>query len=207
MKNLGQRINPTSLPYTLILILVGALLIVSLLPELRTAITGASNITGAGATLLGYLPFILVAGVTLVIVYTFLGGSRTRMLKLAYDFKRHPFLASMKMLIPKTSLTTKIAILGIGASRGISVGGAIPLIVGLVIAFIIGIEILEQLAYEIDNATGAGGDLAGTLEATLLNLWIVIIIAGVLIGTLVVFMSGSFGGGRRGFRKGKGRGG
>lgn len=205
---MGQKINPTSLPYTLILILVGALLIVSLLPELRSSITGATNITGAGATLLGYLPFILVAGVTLVIVYTFLGGtSRTRMTKLAYDIKQHPFFRSLKALLPKTSLTSRIAILGIGVSRGISVGTAIPLIVGLVIAFIIGIEIMEQLAYEIDNATGAGGDLAGTLEATLLNLWIVIIIAGILIGTLIVFMSGGGMGSNRGFqRKGRNRG-
>lgn len=204
---MGQKINPTSLPYTLILILVGALLIVSLLPELRSSITSATNITGAGATLLGYLPFILVAGVTLVIVYTFLGGtSRTRMTKLAYDIKRHPFFSSLKALIPKTSLTSRIAILGIGVSRGISVSSAIPLIVGLVIAFIIGIEIMEQLAYEIDNATGAGGDLAGTLEATLLNLWIVIIIAGILIGTLIVFMSGGMA--QKGFtRRGKNRGG
>jgi len=205
---MGQKINPTSLPYTLILILVGALLIVSLLPELRSSITGATNITGAGATLLGYLPFILVAGVTLVIVYTFLGGTaRTRMIKMSHEIGDHPFFASMKSLIPKTSLTSKIAIMGIGVSRGISVASAIPLIVGLVIAFIIGIEIMEQLAYEIDNATGAGGDLAGTLEATLLNLWIVIIIAGILIGTLIVFMAGG-GMGQRGFsRKGRNRGG
>ena len=202
---MGQRINPTSLPYTLILILVGALLIVSLLPELRSSITGATNITGAGGTLLSYLPFILVAGVTLVIVYTFLGGGkRTRMVKLAHDFKHHPFFKSMKALIPKTTLTTKIAILGSGVSRGITVATAIPLIVGLVIAFIIGIEIMEQLAYEIDNATASGGALAGTLEATLLNLWIVIIIAGVLIGTLLIFMAqGSTGGFSR---KGRNRG-
>ena len=64
---------------------------------------------------------------------------------------------------------------------------------------------MEELAYEIDNATGAGGELAGTLEATLLNLWIVIIIAGILIGTLIVFMSNGGMGGRSFSKNGRGR--
>lgn len=182
---MARRINPSSLPSTLLLILIGALLIVALLPELRSTITGATNISGVAGTLLGYVPFILVAGVTLVIVYSFLGGGgRTRMVhiwKSITDFANFRFSPTKH--------------------RGITVASAIPLIVGLVIAFIIGVNIMEQLAYEISNATDAGGDLAGTLEATLLNLWVTIIVAGILVGTLAVFLTS---GARSRFR-GRGR--
>lgn len=152
---------------SMISVLVCVLLLGALLPELTTQISGAGNVTGVSATLLTYLPWLITAGMTIAIISAFfyMRGKRGGI---------YIIQIIMKLIHNK---------------KGATVTGKMFFAVGLIISLICAVPILEEVAYQISDVTGAGGALEGTLSATFMGLWVLLIVAGIIISVFGYMMS------------------
>ena len=154
------------IPIAIILVIIGGLLIVALVPEIRTAVTAATAITGAAATLLNYVGLAIVAGFTLLIVAVFL-TQHTRL--------------NLKLPSQKFARFCR-------DTRGISLIVGVFFVVSIAITMLIAIPLLNNLADNITAATNSTGALYGTVEATLLQQWVLIIVASILLSIFAIFL-------------------
>lgn len=164
--------RPQEYPVAILVILIGALLLVNLIPSVRSAVTNATHITGVTATLLGYLGLAIIGGYTLLIIAKLVGGLGGRGGRTRYTPN---FAKFMHAFVHNT--------------KAISLMAGVALAFSAVICLLLSIPFLDQMALWIENATNSTGSLYGTPEAVLLQNWTLIIGGSMVLGVFLIFIA------------------